>query len=73
MYHLVALHRDLGHVHLMVTQRAAGVLWPVDRLVLLASSSPALSPKLSSVRSAFVDPNWWLAMEEYEALQANHT
>jgi hypothetical protein len=55
VYHLVALHRDLGHVHLMVTQRAVGVLRPVDCLVLLASSSPALSPKLSSVRSAFVE------------------
>jgi hypothetical protein len=38
VYHLVAIHRDPGHVHPMVTRRAAGVLRPVDRLILAAVS-----------------------------------
>jgi hypothetical protein len=45
----------------------------IDRLVLTMSSSSALSPESSFVHSALADPNWWRAMEEYEALQANHT
>jgi hypothetical protein len=72
VYHPVAIHRDLGHIHPMVTRRAAGVLQPVDRLVPSALSSPALSPVSSSVRRELADPNWRHAME-YEALQANHT
>jgi hypothetical protein len=35
VYHLVALHREHGHVHSMVTRRATGVLWPFDHLALL--------------------------------------
>jgi hypothetical protein len=57
MYHPVALQHVLGHVHPMVTQRATGVLQPVDRLVLSASSSSVLSTEPSFVRSVLIDPN----------------
>lgn len=67
VYHPVALRQDPKHVHPMVTRRAAGVLQPVARLVLSASTSPHLSPEPSSARGALVDPNWCRAME-YEAL-----
>jgi hypothetical protein len=73
VYHSVALHRDPGHVHPMVTRWAAGVLQPIERLVLSTTTSSALSPEPSSVRVALADPSWQRAMEEYEALQANHT
>jgi hypothetical protein len=77
VYHLVAIHRDPGHVHLMVTRRAAGVLRPVDRLILAADTSstpPDASPVPSSVRTALADPHWRRAMEEeYTTLLANHT
>jgi hypothetical protein len=73
VHHPFALHRGPDHVHLMVTRRAADVLQPIDRPVLTASSSLALSPEPSSVTSALADPNRRRAMEEYEALQANHT
>jgi hypothetical protein len=68
MYHPVALQHDSRHVHMMVTQRATGVLRPVERLVLSASSS-VLSPEPSFVRSALINPNKRRAMEkEYETL-----
>jgi hypothetical protein len=77
VYHPVAIHRDLGHVHPMVTRRAAGGLRPVDRLILAADTSstpPDASPVPSSVRTALADPHWHRAMEEeYAALLANHT
>jgi hypothetical protein len=77
VYHPVAIHHDPGHVHLMVTQRDAGVLRPVDRLILAADTTctpPDASPVPSSVRAALTDPHWRRAMEEeYVALVANHT
>jgi hypothetical protein len=77
VYHPVAIHRDPGHVHPMVTRCAAGVLRPVDRLILAAATSstpPDASPVPSSVRTALVDPHWRRVMEEeYAALLANHT
>jgi hypothetical protein len=76
MYHSVAIHRDPWHVHPMVTQRAAGVLRPVDWLILVAATPttpPNASPVPSSVRTALADPHWGRAMEEYAALLANHT
>jgi hypothetical protein len=77
VYHPVAIHRDPGHVHPMVTRRAAGVLRPVDWLILAAATSstpPDASPMPSSVRTALADPHWRCAMEEeYAALLANHT
>jgi hypothetical protein len=77
VYHPVAIHRDPGHIHPMVTQRAAGVLCPVDRLILAADTSstpPDTSPVPSSVRTALANPHWRRAMEEeYADLLANHT
>jgi hypothetical protein len=77
VYHPVAIHRDPGHVHPMVTRCAAGVLRPVDRLILIADTTctpPDASPVPSSVRTALADPHWRRAMEEvYVALLANHT
>ena len=61
----------------MVTRRAAGVLRPVDRLILAADMSatpPNASLVPSFVRTALADPYWRRAMEEeYAALMANHT
>jgi hypothetical protein len=77
LYHPVAIHRDPGHVHPMVTRRATGVLRPIDRLVLAADTTatpPDASPVPYSVRTAFADQHWRRAMEEeYAALLANHT
>ena len=77
VYHLIAIHRDPRHVHPMVTRRAAGILRPVDRLILAADTTttpPDASPVPSSVRTALADPHWRRAMEEeYAALLANHT
>jgi hypothetical protein len=77
VYHPVAIHRDLGHVHPMVTRRAAGILRPIDRLILAADTTctpPDASPVPSFVRAALADPHWHHAMEEeYAALLANHT
>jgi hypothetical protein len=61
VYYPVAIHRDPGHVHPMVTRRAAGVLRPVDRLILAANTTttpPEASPVPSSVRTALADPHW---------------
>jgi hypothetical protein len=61
----------------MVTRRAAGVLRPVDRLILAADTTttpPDAFLVPSSVRTALADPHWRHAMEEeYAALLANHT
>jgi hypothetical protein len=77
VYHPVAIYRDPGHVHPMVTWRAASVLRPVDRLILAAdrtTTPPDASPIPSSVRTALADPHWRRSMEEeYATLLANHT
>jgi hypothetical protein len=73
VYHSVAIHRDPGHVHPMVTHRVANVLCPVDRLILTVDAPPSASPVPSSVRAALADPHWCRAMEKYTALLANHT
>jgi hypothetical protein len=60
VYHPVAIHRDPGHIHPMVTRRAADVLWPVDRLILAAdmtTTPPDASPVPSSIRTALTDPH----------------
>jgi hypothetical protein len=60
VYHPVAIHRDPGHVHPNVTQRAAGVLRPVDRLILAADTTttpPDASPVPSSIHTALADPH----------------
>jgi hypothetical protein len=60
----------------MVTRRAAGILRPVDRLILAADRTvtpPDTSPVPSSVHTALVDPHWRRALEESAALLANHT
>jgi hypothetical protein len=67
VYHPVAIHRDPRHIHPMVTCRAAGVLRPVDRLILAAdTTTTSLDASLipSSVRTALADPHWRRAMEE---------
>ena len=80
VHHPQLLHRNPRHVHSIVTRQASGTLRPVDRLVLsatvlasYASTSTAVSPISSSVRSALADPHWRRAMEEYATLLANHT
>ena len=76
VYHPIAIHRDPGHIHLMVTRRAAGVLRPIDRLILAAdtiTTPPDALSVPSSVRTTLADPHWRRAMEEYVALMANHT
>jgi hypothetical protein len=77
VYRPVAIHRNPKHVHPMVTRRAAGVLRPIDRLILAAdttSTPPDASPIPSSVRTTLADPHWRHTMEEeYAALLANHT
>jgi hypothetical protein len=58
VYHPFAIHRDPRHIHPMVTLRAAGVLRPVDRLILAADTTttpPDTSSVPSSVRTALVD------------------
>ena len=63
----------------MLTRQASETLRPIDRLVLSAavpdpSTSTAISPVPSSVRSALANPHWRSAMEEeYAALLANRT
>jgi hypothetical protein len=75
VYHTVAIHRDPGHVHPMVTRCAGGILRPVDRLILAADTTatpPDASP-VPFVRTALADLHWRRTMEEYAALLANHT
>jgi hypothetical protein len=60
VYHPVDIHRDPGHVHPMVTRRVAGVLRPVDLLILAADTTttpPDASPVPSSVRTTLADPH----------------
>jgi hypothetical protein len=57
MYHLITIHRDVGHVHLMVTRSVADVLYPVDRLILTADAPPDAFPVPSSLRTALADPH----------------
>jgi hypothetical protein len=77
VYHPATIHRDPGHSHPKVTRRVAGVLRPVDKLILgadMTTTPPDASPVPSSVRTALADPHWRRAMaEEYAALLANHT
>jgi hypothetical protein len=76
MYHSVAIHHDLGHVHPMVTQRVAGVLRPIDRLILAAdmiATPPDASLVPSFIRVALSNSHWCRAMEEYTTLLTNHT
>jgi hypothetical protein len=72
MYHPVAIHHDLDHVHAMVTCRLAGVLRPIDRMVLTVDA-PNAFPVPSFVRAALADPHWHRAMKVCAALLANHT
>jgi hypothetical protein len=72
MYHSVAIHRDPDHVHPMATRRSAGVLRPVDWLVLTVYASPDASSVPFSVCVVLIDPHCHRAME-YAALLANHT
>ena len=77
VYHPIAIHRDPGHVHQMMTRHAADVLRLVDLLILAADTAatpPGASQVPSSVRVALVRTHWRHAMdEEYAALLANHT
>jgi hypothetical protein len=68
VYHSVAIHRDPGHIHPMVTRRVVGVLRPVDRLIMVAdmtATPPDFSLVPSSVRTALANPHLRRAMEEY--------
>jgi hypothetical protein len=56
VYHPVAIHRDPGHVHPMVTRRAAGVLRPVDWLIL-AVDTTCTHPDASPVPPPFALPS----------------
>jgi hypothetical protein len=58
VYHPIAIHRDPGHVHPIVTRRAADVLRPVDRLILTAYAPSNASPVPFSVRATLADPHW---------------
>jgi hypothetical protein len=77
VYHPIAINRDPGQVHPMVTRRVVVVLHPIDRLILAADTTttpPDASPMPSSVCTAIADPHWHHTMEvEYEALLAKHT
>jgi hypothetical protein len=71
MYHPPLLHRDLRHVHPMVTRHTAGTLPP--RVLAATTGDLQVSPVPSSVCTALLDPHWRQAMEEYAALVANQT
>jgi hypothetical protein len=56
----------------MVTRCAAEVTKSMDRLQLsVVAAPPTLSPVLTSVCSALMDPHWCRA-EDYEALLSNN-
>jgi hypothetical protein len=59
VYHPVAIHRDPGHVHPMVTRRAADALRPVDRLILAADTvaTPSGASPVPSIRAALAEPH----------------
>jgi hypothetical protein len=60
VYHPVAIHRDPGHIHPMVTRHAAGILRTVDQLILaddMTTTPPDASPVPSSVHTALADPH----------------
>ena len=60
--------------HSMATRAKRDFRQPVDQLILVAPSSPALSSEPTSVRSALTDPRSRHAMEEeYDALVTNRT
>jgi histone deacetylase 1/2 len=72
VYHPPVVHWDPGHLHPMVTRRAAGVLRPAA--LSAAAEEPGIFPVPSSVHAALADPHLRRAMEEeYVALLANQT
>ena len=73
VYHPVAIHRDLDHIHPMVTRRAVGVLCSVDWLVPMINAPLNTFRVSSPIRATLADPQWRRAMEEYATLLANHT
>lgn len=60
-------------IHPMVIHHAAGVLHPVDRLVLTAKAPTDASTVPSSTRAALADPHWRRTMQEYATLLDNRT
>jgi hypothetical protein len=54
----------LVNPHLMTTRVKRGFWLRVDRLTLSTTSASTLSPMLSSVHAALIDPNWRRTMEE---------
>jgi hypothetical protein len=56
VYHPVAIYRDTGHVHPMVTRCSARVLRPIDRLVLTVTVSSPIPTGVALWRSAH--PCW---------------
>jgi hypothetical protein len=54
VYHSVAIHRDPGHFHPMVTCRSADILL-VGRLVLTTDAASATSLVPSSVHAGLAD------------------
>jgi hypothetical protein len=60
VYHRVTIHRDLGHVHPMVTRHATDILRPINWLILAAdttASPPDASLVPSSVCTTLADPH----------------
>jgi hypothetical protein len=77
VYHPVAIHRDLGHVHPMVNRRATGVLRLVDRLILAAdkTSTPLYA---FPIPPPLCRPHWPALASDYGGglrglASANHT
>jgi hypothetical protein len=62
------------NLHPMTTRAKRGFRLSIDRLTLLATSAPTLSPVPSSVHAGLAALNWRRAMEEeFAALIANNT